>query len=331
MARDEEAGLRAAFPPGVDGMLQTITDAVLIVGALRTAAEVDLFRRLGEAPADGAAAAAACGLDDRGARHLLAALASLGLLTCDDAGRYRCVIPGLANLDRLLLFFDGLPETIRTGRPVVAGDTPAGAGDFYAEGVRFLDLLYQAAAERCASYLARPGLRVLELGAGTALWSRAIARRHRDVRVTVVDLPPVVETTRQAVAADGLSDRYAFRAGDLFATTWPADGGFDVVLVPNICHLFGPEQNGWLLDRAAQALRPGGRVAVIDVLADERCAVSAPVALYALGLLSRTATGQVYSFASYVQWLRSAGLNAIERHELGGRLPLSVVEGIYSL
>lgn len=328
MARDEEPVL-PALPPGVDGALQTIHDAVLIAGALRTASGVGLFRRLEEAPADAAAAAAACGLDERGARHLLSALASLGLLTCDEAGRYHCASRGLANPERLLLFLDGLPDTIRTGRPIVAGDTPAGAGFFYAEGVRLLDLLHREAAERCAAHLARPGLQILELGAGTALWSRAIARRQPDARVTVMDLPPVVATARQAVAADGLSDRYAFIAGDLFATTWPADGSFDLVLVPNLCHLFGPEQNGWLLARAAQALRSGGRVAVIDVLTDERGAASAPVALYALGLLTRTATGQVYPFSTYVQWLRSSGLNAIERHHLGGRPPLSVVEAIY--
>lgn len=320
-----------SFQPGSGEMLQTINEAVLMVGALRAAAAAGLFRRLEQAPADAGAVAAACGLDQRGTRHLLALLATLGLLTCDETDRYRCAMPGLAALDRLVLLFDGLPATVRTGRPVVAGDTPAGAGNLYAEAVRFLDLIGRAAAERCAAHLTRPGLRLLELGAGTALWSRAIARRQPDVRVTAVDLPPVLETTHQAVAADGLQDRYHFIAGDLFTAAWPADGGFDLVLVPNLCHLFGPEQNQWLLARAARALQPGGRVAVIDVLADDHGAASAPVALYALGLLCRTATGQVYSLASYVQWLRDAGLSAIEQHELGGRPPLSVVEGIYSL
>lgn len=330
MANDEEAGFPASFPPELGKTVQTINEAVLMVGALRTAAGVDLFRRLGQTPADAASVAAACGLDQRGARLLLELLASLGLLTCDETDRYWCAMPGLATLGRLLLLFDGLPETVRTGRPVVAGDTPAGAGNLYAEGVQFLDLIGRAAAEQCAARLARPGLRLLELGAGTALWSRAIARRQPDVRVTVVDLPPVMEKTQQAVAADGLQGRYDFIAGDLFSADWPADSSFDLVLVPNLCHLFGPEQNAWLLARAVRALRLGGRVAVIDILAEESDAASASVALYALGLLCRTATGQVYSFASYVQWLRGAGLTAIERHELGGRPPLTVVEGIYS-
>lgn len=331
MANDEGAGLSASFPPELGNTLQTINEAVLMVGALRTAAGVDLFRRLGCAPADAASVATACGLDQRGARLLLEALASLGLVTCDETDRYRCVTPGLAALNRLLLLFDGLPETVRTGRPVVAGDTPAGAGNLYVEGVQFLDLIGRAAAEQSAARLARPGLRVLELGAGTALWSRAIARRHPDVRVTVVDLPGVMEEAQQAVAADGLQGQYDFIAGDLFSADWPADGSFDLVLVPNLCHLFGPEQNEWLLARAVRALRPGGRVAVIEILADERGAASSSVALYALGLLCRTATGHVYSFASYVQWLRGAGLNAIERHDLGGRPPLTMVEGMYSL
>lgn len=330
MAKDGEAGLPASVPPELGKTVQTINEAVLMVGALRTAAGVDLFSRLGQEPANAASVAALCGLDQRGTRLLLESLVSLGLLTCDESDRYRCAMPGFAVPDRLLRLFDGLPETVRTGRPIVAGDTPAGAGNLYAEGAQFLDLIGRTAADQCAARLARPGLRILELGAGTALWSRAIAGREPDVCVTVVDLPPVMEKTQQAVAADGLQGRYAFIAGDLFSADWPADGRFDLVLVPNLCHLFGQEQNEWLLARAVQALRPGGRVAVIDILSEERGVASASVALYALGLVCRTATGQVYSFASYVQWLRGAGLTAIERHELGGRPPLTVVEGIYS-
>jgi SAM-dependent methyltransferase len=321
MAQGEE---KVAFPPGLDGLLQRINEAVLLVGALRAAAGADLFRQVEAAPLDAAAAAAACGLDERGARRLLAVLSSLGVLTCDQAGRYRCALPGVAHLERMLLLVDFLPETIRTGRPLVAGDTAAVAGNFYAEGVRLLDVLYREATERCADHLARPGLRILELGAGTAVWSRAIARRQPDVQVTVVDLPPVVETTRQAVAGDGLQERYAFVAADLFTGAWPADGSFDLVLVPNLCHLFGPEQNAWLLAQASLALRPGGRLAVIDVLADGR--PDASVALYDLGLLTRTATGQAYSFGTFAGWLRTCGLKAVVRHELGGRPPLTVVE-----
>lgn len=119
---------------------------------------------------------------------------------------------------------------------------PRPGRETFTPGGQFLDLLNRAAAERCAANVARPGLHVLELGAGTALWSRAIARRQPDALVTVMDLPPVLETVRQAAAADGLQGRYTFIAGDLFTTTWPADGSFNLVLVPNLCHLFGPEQ-----------------------------------------------------------------------------------------
>lgn len=310
MTREEPVGT-----PGLGETLQRITEAVLVVGALRTATRIDLFGRLAQTPLDTFAVAAACGLSERGARHLLAAAASLGLLACDEAGRYRSVVPDLAALDRMLDVLDGVAQTIRTGQPAVIGDTSAGA--CYAESGQFGDLLYGSAAERCAAYLAKPGMRLLQLGAGTAVWSRAIAHRIPDALVTVVDLPP----------AGGR----AWLDSDLFAAAWPGRGGFDLVLVPTLCHLFAPEQNAWLLARAAGALRPGGRVAVIDVLADQHDAASASVALYALGLLSRTAAGEVYSFATYVQWLRASGLNAIERHELGGRPPLSLVEGTYSL
>lgn len=309
--------------------LQAIHEAMVIAGALRTAAGADLFRRLAESPLDAAGVACASGWSERGTRRLMASLAGLGLLTVDQAGRYEPAFPELAHLNGLLAVCDGLPEAIRTGRPALACDTPAGVESLYAHGGRLLDLLLGEAAERAAGHLAGPGLRILELGAGTAVWSRAIARHRPDAQVCAVDLPPVVATARQAVAADGLLDRYTFHEGDLFTEPWPGGGAFDLVLVPNLCHLFGPEQNAWLLARAGRVLRVGGRMAVIDLLADEAGSASDAVALYALGLLARTATGQVYSFARYVQWMRDAGLGAIERYELGGRPPLSMVEGTY--
>jgi O-methyltransferase domain len=58
---------------------------------------------------------------------------------------------------------------------------------------------------------------------------------------------------------------------------------YDLALIANICHLFGENANLQLLRRVADALRPAGRVAIVDILATERGDGPRPAVLYARG------------------------------------------------
>ena len=59
-------------------------------------------------------------------------------------------------------------------------------------------------SEAPADLLAQPGLRVLDIGAGAAPWSLAIAAREPGSTVKAVDLPAVMRSTRTAVRKAGL-------------------------------------------------------------------------------------------------------------------------------
>jgi hypothetical protein len=84
------------------------------------------------------------------------------------------------------------------------------------------------------------------------------------------------------------------------------------------------EANDPLLGRVAEALRPGGRVAVIDILANE-CKVGARgTALYALGLLLRTARGGIYPYLTLRRWQTEGGFAEVRRR-LPGPLSLSLI------
>jgi SAM-dependent methyltransferase len=75
--------------------------------------------------------------------------------------------------------------------------------------------------------------------------------------------------------------------------------GVDLVLVGNLCHLFDEPSNRRLLGRLAHTLRPGGTLAILDVLADVPAADRRSLALYALELLARTGGGQIHPFTAY--------------------------------
>ena len=202
----------------------------------------------------------------------------------------------------------------------MAGDTPGGAGALYPEVVSHLGALFAQVAERAADHLATRGLRVLDLGAGAAPWSLALATRNPDIRVTAVDLPAVLAVTRRVVATRGYDAQFDYLSGDLF-TIDLGHTAYDLAIAGNLCHLFDEATNLRLLGRLFDALRPGGTVAILDALPNERLDGPRPIVLYALGLLLRTNRGQVYPFSTYTGWLRHLGYETVERIDLSQTSP----------
>jgi len=301
-----------------------LRQAVAAGAALRAAETLGVLGRLAAGPADPGDLAHDCRIGERGAQLLLAALASLGLVEATGDGSYRAVAADLDGLGAIRFFWDHLAEAIRDDRPAVAGDTLAGAETFYPACVPQLGAMFGALAERAADQLAAPDLRVLDAGAGAAPWSIALAARDPGCRVTAVDLPAVLAATRRSVAAAGLERQFDYLGGDLFAVDW-GRAAYDLAIAGNVCHLFDAPANRRLLARLYDALRPGGTLAIVDALPNERMDGPRAVALYALGLLLRTSSGRVYPLSTYVGWLRDAGYEGVERFDLSSDTRISLI------
>src|SRR5512138_2442971 len=124
-------GVRPAAPPSPAVVFETLT-AYQRTAALRAAIQVDLFRALGEGPADAATIAKRCGASERGIRILCDYLTILDLVAKNgntyshtptsaaflDPRSPACVAATVRFLgDPMLLEpFSHLDEIVRTGR-----------------------------------------------------------------------------------------------------------------------------------------------------------------------------------------------------------------------
>ena len=108
------------------------------------------------------------------------------------------------------------------------------------------------------------GARVLDVGGGLGGPARTLAR-DLGCRVTVLDATPAFcEAGILLTARTGLADRVAFRHGSALALPF-ADGAFDLVWMQNVgMHI---ADKGRLYAEIARVLRPGGRLALQDLLA----------------------------------------------------------------
>ncbi len=104
---------------------------------------------------------------------------------------------------------------------------------------------------------------ILDLGCGTGVAARAIARRS-DAKgpVTAVDISAhLVDMARRLAGEEGLAGRIDFRTGDAHELGL-AQGGFDVVVMHTLMsHVADPAT---VLAEGRRLLRPGGRLVVFD-------------------------------------------------------------------
>lgn len=312
-------------PRAVDP-LTFVTDAVTAAGALSAAGRLGVLERLYRGAADAATLAADCGVTARGAVLLLDALETMGIVRADGDGRFHHNGIRPPDLERLTRLGDGLPEALRTGVPAVASGTPAGAEQVYPGAVGRIGSLMAGPAAAVAEWLVAAEVasgEVLDVGAGAAPWSLALVRQAPDCHVTALDLPAVLPATRAAVDAAGQTDRFGFLPGDALTTDLPG-GAYDLILVGNVCHLFDDSTNQELFVRLGASLRPGGSLAILDVLPDT-AADRRSVALYALGLFARACEGGLHPLTAYRRWLSTAGLAAPARVEVSHAPPVTLL------
>jgi SAM-dependent methyltransferase len=285
--------------------------------------ELGVLDRLDRGPVDAATLARDCDIREETTPALLCALVSLGLVESDNRGGFVGVTTELKSSLELLGRWDSFSHGLRH-RPEVPPDAPPGADEAFCRTVGPLAALCRPAIGTATEQLAGAGPRVLDLGAGAAPWSLALAAADPDVVVSVVDLPAVLPVTRQAVAAAGRDSQFHFFEEDMFKITLP-DDAFDLAILANVCHLFDESTNRRLLSRTARWLAPGGTVAILDFLPNERRDGPRDVVLYAAELAQRAPTGQLYPFSSYAGWLRESGFERVERIELTPYPPITLV------
>lgn len=271
-----------------------------------------------ETPMRAEEAAQKLGWDPRGTRMLLNGLIALELVDKDAQGRYHnapiaaeCLIPG-APMDQTHILshkangwdaWSQLDELVRTGKPYPRGSR--GNEELRA----FICGMKNIAAESAKAMVEAVDIsafrNMLDVGGGPGTYSHACLRKTPGMRATVFDLPEVIPITKEEAASAGLLDRMDFVEGDM--TKDALGSGYDLVLLSNIIHSFGPEMNRLLVKKCFDALIPGGMLIVKDFLLDPDGKGPAFSLMFALHMFVHTEAGDTFSVDTVREWTRDAG------------------------
>jgi SAM-dependent methyltransferase len=238
---------------------------------MRTASDVGIIAALDEGQKSAEELSEALGLQIKPTTLLLSGLCRIGLI--EKYGE----LYALSQAIRLIpphhrdfgdRYWTQLSDFVRSGR--LASAQPDGQHDpaDYLADAAVSEWLVTPAAIKAAELLRmeqrQPGLRVIDLGAGSAVLSMTILHGDPKSHVIVVDSESALSRARATARSIGREEQVDFVEGDYRQCQF-AENRFDLIIMENILHREPVEVVQSLLNSAFQSLKPSGRVAILDV------------------------------------------------------------------
>ena len=240
-----------------------------------------------------------------GATHrLMRAAMELGLVACTRNGRFSLTalgaklqshVPGSMRDSAIALTAPGhwlpwgrLSEAVRTGRRQTKETLGAELFQYYSdcpsEGRAFTGAM-SVSSMQVADEIARVldtswAKHVVDVGGASGALIAALLIKNPTLAGTILDRPDVVARAKVAVAERGLSSRCHVVEGDFFVAVPEAD----IYLLKHIIHDWDDEQSVVILSNCARALRPKGRIVLVERVMSEDDRTS-PTSLTDLNML----------------------------------------------
>ena len=301
--------------------------------ALRSALELDLFTAIGEGAKTASAIATRCEASERGVRILCDFLVTLGLL--EKTGNNYQLSPDSAaflskrsptymgTMARFLLMpgvrnnFDDLTGAVRRGGVQVSGDTVSVENPIWVEFAQSMVPMMVPAAHAIADLIdasSADSMKVLDIAASHGVFGITIAQRNPRAEVVAVDWKAVLAVAEENARAASVNQRYRTLPGDAFKVDFGS--GFDVALVTNFLHHFDTPTCTNFLKKIHGSLKPGGRVAILEMVPNADRVTPPVAARFALTMLGGTLAGDAYTFDELRGQLENAGFRGVSAHPL---------------
>lgn len=295
--------------------------SLLLARALMAAARFGMIEALAEEPRSAGEVAARCGTHPEATRTLLDTLVSSEYLVLAGdryalsatARRWLAPDSPVSLHDSLLYrylewdWIAGLDGYLQSGEPLhIHREMTKEQWALYQRGMLALARLSAAELARRAP-VPRGAREMLDVGGAHGFHSVALCRRHPGLRSSVLDLSEAVEHAMPLLARQGMGEQVVHRAGDVLSEDFGTDR-YDFILVSQLLHHFDDATNRTLVGRLARALRPGGVLAVLELLRRDSPREGGQIAGLIDLYFALTSESGTWTFDEMAGWMRGAGL-----------------------
>ncbi len=331
--------LRLMPPSSITNILQGSWS----IQVLKSAVELGIFEALTAGPTSAPAIAKKLNLQEKGVSLLADSLVALKLLDRSDLnGHARSSEPVyelnmasqtyliaesplfmgmyLKQHDELDKMWRNLRETIRTGKPVMAVNEDAKAEEIFPHLAEAIVPLNYCIAADVVKYLKernksdKKALNVLDLAAGSAVWSIPFAQDNRDNHVAALDFPAVLAVTRRITERFDVAAQYTEVPGNWRQIKLTPDL-YDVIILGHILHSEGLEMTKQLLAYCFAALKPGGTLEIAEYMPNDERTAPPYALMFGLNMYLATTDGCIFSFEELTSLCLAAGFSHVYKHQ----------------
>ncbi len=311
--------------------LQRISKAFWESAALMSAVELDLFTTIAAGSNSIETVAESLAIEPVNAERLLTALTAMGLLT-----REGDEFSNAADVDRFLVsdkptyagpwMLFGKPRWESWGQ--LTQHLKVRAGDQRRLGMYDETFTVERAREyHAATYSIGMGAarrfhrqvdlsqrrKIIDLGGGSGCYCIVAAQQYPDISAEVLDLPAVVEVTREYIAENGVANAVTASACDFTSDPLPRDA--DVAIMASNLPQYSREIIADVVARVHDALLPGGEFHLIGEMINADGIGPLAPALWGLSEALNHSTGLAHSTADCVRYFEAAGFAGVSIHE----------------
>ncbi len=205
-----------------------------------------------------------------------------------------------------------MPTLLKTGAPFKKMDAVENSEMEYQVQVKSLEWMMSPCAKLMVEMLGgeKSPHNVLDVGAGSGVWSFNFIYANPKSTCTLADWPAVLKVAKDTSAKNKISDRVTYIEGNFHQTDF-GPARFDYATLGNVTHIQTPEENKRIFKKIYDALLPGGELIILDAYGKVPQGAMAR-ALYQMGLTIRTVQGKVYMPNELEPWLREIGFKSFE-------------------
>lgn len=307
--------------------------------ALHAAVKLDLFSCLADKPLTAEQVAARLSVDERALAMLMNAVTAMGLIEknghrydLSDAARRLLVKGAEGYIGHIILHHHFLsPSWAALDKAVQTGQSQRSRASHSEDQEReaFLMGMFNLAMLQAPAIVKQIDLsgrsRLLDLGGGPGTYAINFCLENKALAAVVADLPTTRPFAERTIARFGLSQRVLFQPVNYLVEE--LKGSYDVVWLSHILHAEGPETCRRIVQKAADALDPGGLMCIQEFIMNDQMDGPLFPALFSLNMLLGTENGQSYSEEQLHGMMREAGIEQIERLPYRGPTDSSILVG----
>ena len=279
---------------------------------LHTAVKLDVFTVIGDGKLSAEDIARQVDGSARGVVRLLNALVAMELLVKQDE-----TYANSASGSQLLHHHHLLESWSKLDRAVISGQPQRDRSSYSKEQWResFLMGMFNLAMGLAPQIVpvidVSDRQNLLDLGGGPGTYAIHFCLNNENLNATVYDLPTTRPFAERTIRQFKLADRISFMDGNYLED--PVEGRYDVAWLSHILHGEGPQDCRMIIQKAVDALEPGGMIIIHEFILNNSMDGPLFPALFSLNMLLGTESGQSYSEKQLGDMLTAAGVRDIKR------------------